>query len=352
MLRRRGLWIALCVLGLVLPALGQASKDKDKPAAGGDKAAAADKAAAGADKGAVLKWKFEKDKPFYQEMTTTTEQNMKVMNSDVNQKQSQTFWFSWTPTGQDKDGNWTLKQKIEGVKMSINIGGNPIEYDSTKDTAGSNPLSDFFKNLVGSEFTLTVDKDTLKVKDISGRSEFIKKLAAANPQMEPLLNQILSDQALKEMADPTFAAVPNKEVKKGDAAATWTRDSKLNMGPIGRYENSYKYTYDGKDEKQKGLDRIKVDTTLKYIPTEEAQGTANPLPFKIKSANLTSSDAGGTILFNEDKGRIESSDLSLTLKGQLSIEIGGTTTTVDLNQKQNTTVKTTDTLPAGLKKTT
>jgi uncharacterized protein DUF6263 len=336
-LRRRGLWIALCVLGLVLPAVGQGTKDQDKtkPAAGGDKAA-------------NLKWKFEKDKPFYQEMTTTTEQNMKVMNSDVTQKQSQTFWFSWTPTGQDKDGNWTIKQKIDGVKMKIEIGGTPIEYDSTKDQTGSNPLSDFFKQLVGSEFTLTVDKD-LKVKDVAGRKEFIDKLAAANPQMKPLLDQILSDQALKEMADPTFAAVPNKEVKKGDKGATWKRESKLNMGPIGRYENTYDYTYEGKDEKQKNLDRIKVATTLKYFPPEEAQGAANPLPFKIKSANLTSSDAGGTILFNEDKGRVESSDLSLTLKGELSIEIGGTTTKVDLNQKQNTTVKTTDSPSPALK---
>jgi hypothetical protein len=336
-LRRRGLWIALCVLGLVLPAVGQDTKNK-----------AADKAATGADKPANLKWKFEKDKPFYQTMTTSTEQNMKVMNSDVTQKQEQTFWFSWTPTGQDKDGNWTLKQKIEGVKMSINIGGQNIDYDSTKDSAATNPLADFFKNLVGSEFTLTVDKNTLKVKDISGRSEFVKKLAAANPQMEPLLNQILSDQALKEMADPTFAAVPNKEVKKGDPA--WERESKLNMGPIGSYENTYKYTYEGKDEKQKNLDRIKVDTTLKYVPPADTQaGATNPLPFKIKTANLTSSDAGGTILFNEDKGRVESSDLSLTLKGELTIEIGGTTTKVDLNQKQNTKVTTSDTQPAGLK---
>lgn len=347
MLYRRGLWIiALCALGLVLPAVGQDTKDKSKDKT--KEKAPTEKVAAGQDKGAVLKWKFEKDKPFYQEMTTTTQQTMKVMNSDVTQNQSQTFYFSWTPTGQDKDGNWTLKQKIEGVKMSIDIGGNKIEYDSTKDSAAANnPLSDFFKQLVGSEFKLTIDKDTLKVKDISGRTEFIKKLAQANPQMEPLLNQILSDQALKEMADPTFAAVPNKDVSKG---ATWTRDSKLNMGPIGSYDNTYKYTYEGKDDKQKNLDRIKVDTTLKYTPPAEAQGATNPLPFKIKSANLTSSDAGGTILFNQDKGRIESSDLSLTLKGELSIEIGGTTTKVDLNQKQTTKVTTTDTQPAGLKK--
>jgi hypothetical protein len=292
------------------------------------------------DKPVTLKWKLEKDKPFYQEMTTTTKQTMKVMNSDVNQNQTQTFYFSWTPTAQDKDGNWTVKQKIDGVKMSIDIGGSKIEYDSTKEAPAANPLSDFFKQLVGSEFTLTLDKD-LKVTKIEGRDAFVKKLAQANPQMEPLLNQILSDKALKEMADPTFASIPNKEVKKDE---TWSKDSKLDMGPIGTYDNTYKYTFVGKDDKDSKLDKIKVETTLKYTPPTES-GASNPLPFKIKSANLTSKNAGGTIWFNTDKGRIDHSDTSLTLQGELNIEIGGQTTKVDLTQEQTTKVTTSDKNP-------
>jgi hypothetical protein len=292
------------------------------------------------DKPVTLKWKLEKDKTFYQEMTTTTKQTMKVMNSDVNQNQTQTFIFSWTPTAVDKDGNWTIKQKIEGVKMSIDIGGSKIDYDSTKDQATANPLSDFFKQLVGSEFTLTLDKD-LKVSKVEGRDGFVKKLSAANPQMEPLLNQILSEKALKEMADPTFAAVPNKEVKKGDS---WTRESKLDMGPIGTYETTNKYTYEGPDEKDKKLEKIKVETTLKYTAPSDTAAT-NPLPFKIKSADLKSSNATGTIWFDADKGRIDHSETSLKLDGDLNIEIGGQTTKVTLSQEQTTKVSTSDKNP-------
>jgi hypothetical protein len=293
---------------------------------------------------ANLKWKFEVNKPFYQEMTTTTNQTMKVMNSDVVQKQAQTFYFSWTPTAEDKDGNWTIKQTIEGVKMNINIGGQNIDYDSTKEATAQNPLGDFFKQLVSSSFTLTLDKG-MKVTKIDGRADFIKKLAAANPQMEPLLNQILSEQALKDMADPTFAAIPNKEVKKDES---WTKESKLDMGPIGTYETSYKYTYAGKNtdgatDQDKKLDKIKVETTLKYNPPDPAANS--PLPFKIKQAELTSKDAGGTILFNAEKGRIESSSMHLTLTGKLKIEIGGQTTDVDLTQTQTTEVKTSDKNP-------
>ena len=43
--------------------------------------------------------------------------------------------------------------------------------------------------------------------------------------MKALLEQILNEDSLKQMADPTFAAVPGKEVKKGDPA--WEKKTKL-----------------------------------------------------------------------------------------------------------------------------
>jgi hypothetical protein len=264
---------------------------------------------------------------------------MKVMGSDIKQKQEQTFWFSWTPVKKNDDGSWEIKQKIEGVAMKIEIGGQPIEYDSRKEGGQtSTALSEFFKQLVGSEFTLTVDKD-FKVTKIEGRDAFLKKLTGANPQMESLLKQILSEDALKEMADPTFAAIPNKEVKKD---ATWDKTSKLNMGPIGTYENTYKYTFEGKNKD--GKTTIKVDTTLKYTPPADNTPSGG-LPFKIKSATLASKNAGGTITFDPDKGRVEESTMNVEMSGDLNIEIGGQTTAVKLDQTQKTTVKTTSENP-------
>ena len=273
MLSRRWLLTLLVVAGLMAPAFGQEKKDDKKEPAktdtkGPDKKEPDKKEPdkKEPDKTAVndtvdLKWKFEKGKTFYQEMTTKTEQNMTVMGMKINQTQTQTFYFSWTPKEQ-KDDNWIITQKIEGVKMDIQVGGNPITFDSTKETPANNPLSEFFKALVGSEFTLTLSPKN-EVTDIKGKDEFLQKLIKANQQMEPLLKQILSDEALKQMADPAFSVVPNKPVKKGD---TWEKNATLNMGPIGTYKTTYKYTYEGKDEKNPKLDKIKVDTTLEYTP--------------------------------------------------------------------------------------
>jgi len=289
-----------------------------------------------------LTWKLEKDKAFYQEMTTTANQGMKVMGQDVTQKQTQTFYFSFTPTTQDSTGNWTVKQKIEGVKITIDINNNAVSYDSTNASAANNALSEFFKQLVGAEFTLTIDK-ALKVTKVEGRDEFIKRLGGANAQMEPLLKKILNDDALKQMADPTFGVLPGKEVTKGEQ---WTRESKLSLGPIGGYESKFTYTYEGKDEKDANIAKIKVATTLKYILPTEAEG----LPFKIVSADLKADNAGGTIRFDTAKGRIADSELKIQLTGTLEIEIGGTKTKVELKQEQTTSVKNHDTNPAAAKK--
>jgi hypothetical protein len=292
------------------------------------------------DKPVTLKWKFVKDQPIYQEMKTETKQTMKVMGSDVTQSQDQTFYFSWTPKEQKGD-DWTIVQKILGVKMKIDIGGTKVEYDSTAAAPAGNPLADFFQKLVGSEFTITVNKEN-KVTKVEGREAFLQKLIGANPQMEGLLKQILSEDALKEMAEPTFGVIPAKEIKKGD---TWERTSKLDMGPIGSYQNTYKYTYDGEGADK--LHTIKVDTTVKYVPPADSamQGGANALPFKIKSAELKSSNATGTVKFNAEKGRVESSDMKLDLKGELNIEISGQTTKVELTQAQSTSVKALDKNP-------
>ena len=75
--------------------------------------------------------KFEKEadgksyKTFYQKMTTNVLQVIKVQGQDLTQKQESTFYFEWRPLKQEGD-KWVLKEKVEGLRMSIDTSGNPI----------------------------------------------------------------------------------------------------------------------------------------------------------------------------------------------------------------------------------
>ena len=288
-----------------------------------------------------LAWKFTKDVPFFQEMTTKTIQNIKVQGLDVGQNQEQTFYFKFLPQTQAAD-KWIVQQTIEGVKMKIDIAGNPVSYDSTNEVAapGTNTaLTEFFKALKGSQFTLTIAKD-YTVEKVDGRDEFVKKLVAANKQLEQLLNKILGEEAMKQMADPTFGVVPKEKKKIGDK---WDRKVKLVLGPLGSYENTYNFEW----KKTTGdVAEIAVGVVLVYTaPPADAAGET--LPFKIKEGKLVQdtdpkAKNGGTILFNTKTGRIDSSDVTVKMTGNLKLDIAGTVTDVTLTQEQTTTVKTQD----------
>jgi hypothetical protein len=310
-------------------------------------------AAGGQDRAFTLKFKDDKGAlvPFYQEMKTEVTQHIKVQGQDLPQRQSSTFWYQWTPIKEEKakEGKedvvkWTLKQKIEGLQMEIDISGNPIKYDSrTTDTTGSagNPgLVEFFKNLKDSEFTVTLGKN-YKVEKVEGKEDFIKKLGAGSAQMDALLKKVMTDDAIKEMTDPTYKLFPDSPKKPGDK---WEKKTNLNLGPIGAYELTYKFTYVGpeKEGPKKDLDKITVETAINYTaPKDLTEG----LLFRIKEGStLTSEKEGntGTVYYDPKNQRIDEAVINIKLKGNLIVVIGGTDTKVELTQEQKTTIKTSD----------
>lgn len=288
-----------------------------------------------AQDGDKWEWKaFGKGAKWYQKLKTETTQTMKVMGQEVKQNQEQTFTIEWT--GQEpKDGKLVVQQKIIGVFMKIDIGGVNITYDSEDAKQANNPMTDFFKKLLEADLKLTIDPKTMTVTDITGHDDLVKKLGQTNPQMEPLLNKILSKEALTQMAEPTWGAYPLTPVKKGD---TWKRNSKLDLGPIGTYDTAYTYTYEGAE---KAGEKIKIDASLSYSPPKTNLG----LPFTIKDATLKSKEGTGTAIFDKAKGRFESSTMKMKLDGTLKIEVGGMETVVELTQDQTATVTSSDTDP-------
>ncbi len=278
----------------------------------------------------VFQWKFEKDKPFYQEVTTTTTQEHTVKGNKVNQSQVQTFYLGWTPLKEECD-NWTLKEKCLGVKMDLDVGGNKIQFDSTKEVKADNRLGDFYKSLTGLEFQVTLDKEGRPTK-VEGREEFLNKVAAAD---QALTRQIMSEAALRQLAEACFAGPPGHAVRPGD---TWTRKSVLEVGSLASYCCTYTYSYKGKEGK---FDRIEVESTLTVLPAAEGGGA---LPFKFKQGKGNSGGAG-VILFDRARGRIDSLESTLNIEGVLTPRTGDADGEVLVSQKQKITLKTTDANP-------
>ncbi len=274
---------------------------------------------------------FEDKAGFYQEVDTNTTQKMKVMGQDVTQVQEQKFYIKWTPLGKDK-GDYKVEQKIEAVKMKIDIGGNQIAFDSTipPDKQQKNPMTDFFNALLKQKLTFIISPN-MEIKSIEGRDEFIKSLSETNPAIKTLLETIMSESALKQMAEPTWWAMPRGE-------KTWTRTSALKLGPIGVYDTKFTFKDEGTEANNKNLEKIKIEAELKYTAPPEKQNTG--LPFTIKTAKLESKGGTGEAIFDRATGRIASSKLTMQLEGTLEIEVGNMKTDISLNQTQVSTTRT------------
>jgi Family of unknown function (DUF6263) len=284
-----------------------------------------------------IEWKFEKDKAFYQTVTTETTRTLKFTGRDVSQKIKQTFFLAWTPAKQE-DKNWIVKLQIVGFQMDFDGGSNKVAYDSTKDDKASGSLPDFFKALFDAEFAYTLNAE-MQATRVEGRDKAVEALAKANPLQETMVRQVLGEDALKQVADTSFAALPNKEVKKGDI---WTRTASLLLGPIGTYETKYTYTDLGAD-KDANLEKIAVKADMTYKkPSDTRLGF---FPFKVNSADLKTTEGSGSIDFRKDRGRAEKWELKLTIKGKLNIDVGGKDTEIEVNETQTTTVTTSDENP-------
>jgi hypothetical protein len=285
---------------------------------------------------------FVKDKTFYQEQTTRTDQTLKLMGTDVVQKQEQTFYFSWTPTGQEQDGSWTLKQRVEGVKLRVDIGGNVVEYDSTTGAQkGAPALAEFFKELVGSEFTVRVDRNKRVLEADAGN--LADRLGKANPQSAALLKQILTRDALRQMSESAFGPLPAKAVAAKDR---WTRERTLSVGPIGTYRTAEECLYVGTIRRNgEEVHEVTVTSSVEHAPPGDGQGEAPALPFRVKKADLKSGKQDGGVVHYDTTGRLLDAETRLRITGSLTIEIGGQDTTVDLKQDQRTTVRALERLP-------
>ncbi len=302
-----------------------------------------------------LKLKNDKNEyaPFYQEMSTEVAQSIKVQGQDLSQSQKSTFWYQWMPIkeekvkeGAEEVNKITLKQKVEGLALTIDISGNPITYDSRKTDnstgAGNAGLVEFFKNLKDAEFTATLGKN-YKVEKVDGKDAFITKLSAGSTNMDAMLKRVLSEEALKEMVDPTFKMYPDAPKKKGEA---WERTAKLPLGPIGTYDVTYKFKYaePEKEGPNKDFDKIDVETVIAYTPPKDG---ADGLLFKIKDVGtkLASVPEGskGVVYYDPKNQRIAEATINIKLKGELAVVIGGADTKVELSQEQKTVIRTRDT---------
>jgi hypothetical protein len=273
----------------------------------------------------ALDWKLKEGDRFYLLTESTFNQVMELPGKEggkeIKQEITQTAVLQFYVEKKTPDGNYTIKQTIEGLMVKGGAGaGTPVSDDKIQ----------------GASFTLTLNPK-LEVVKLEGYSDFIKKLAGDDPSVLKTVKSIVTEELLTKAATQAFAFLPTKQVKEGDE---WGADRtiKMPLGPLGALEatNTYKYVGKGKLN-DKELDKISFTTKVAYSLPKEDAGIA----FRVIKGTLTVDDnAKGTIYFDSANGRLVQYEMSLNLTGDLTLSINNVPLDTKIT-KQEQTVKVT-----------
>jgi len=256
-----------------------------------------------------LEMKFKEGDKFYVETVSNTKQVMEFMGTKNESESDSTQVTSFKVLKSDKDGV-VIEQKIESIKNK-NSGGLP----------GADKIMDALK---GATFKLTLNNKG-EVTKIEGYDEFMKKLSADNELAGKMLKSFMSEETIKATAAESFAFLPPKAVSKGD---TWKRSQAVPLGPLGSLKGETTYTYKGPG---KDGEEISFDQSLEYAPPKEGDDS---LPFKITKGEMKADKASGSMTFDASKGRLVKTEQSTKMKGSLTFEVAGNTTSLTMEMTQ------------------
>jgi hypothetical protein len=278
--------------------------------------------------------RLDSKEPFYQVNTISNTQGMTVLDMEVSQTQSCTYYLHWQPQGKDREDHWQFLLRLIAVKVNVNVGGTEVSWHSWYGDPPPNPLADLFKSVVGAEYQLTLRSDRTIVK-LETRKKILK-LGHGNKQVWDALNSHFGEETMKEVVQPVFGLAPGKAVRPGDSwssAATW------NLGSLSTPQIQLKITYAGESATQHYL---QLEMPAKALASMKTPVDAT---YKILSSDLRISIPKGTARFDRRAGRVVQLEREVAVEGSMQIELGGRPVRIDMRQRQKTTMETRDTRP-------
>lgn len=266
--------------------------------------------------------KFEEGTAVTQETNSKTHQILTINGQEVETDSEESTTSTRTIGQRQTDGTLPIAIKVEAVKINLNLpGGINFQYDSTAPAPKDADerlafLTDIFKAIAGSSYTVAVDKEG-KAVSVEGLDKLLQKAEELNPQAGAMLKSRLDVERIKAQVGEERARYPEILVREGES---WNRTESqaLGGGQTLTFEKTYEYL--GTVEKEgKALDKIGVKVTgVTYTMDADS-----PSPLKVEKSDLKIDSSEGTILFDREAGRAIEETLLTRIKGDMTMSIMG-----------------------------
>jgi hypothetical protein len=265
-----------------------------------------------------LAWKLDKGDKFYVETNTKLDQTI-TLPGGQKQKQNQ---------------NQTTFHRYRVVEKT----GEKLVLEQTilrSETAGNLAPDDAAKRLKGVTMTYTLDP-SFRVTDVQGYDKFLDAASGDDATARKALAAMLPEEVLKTAVEDLFGSVPGKAVKAGES---WTRKTRLPMGPIGDFQVKATYKYTGSADAD---EKITLAADMTY---SAPKGGGAGLPFQITKGELKADQFTGTVHFDAKAGRVRTAEAATKVNGKLTFRAAGNDVEVEIKQDMTITSKVTDKNP-------
>lgn len=288
---RRGLVLALVVLGAVAPAAQAQVK---------------------------LEYKYPEGRKSSYRASIKTHQVLSILGMDVETEADQSTVSSEAVGKRNADGTLPLTQKIESVRAQLSLpGGINVNFDSADPNAKiDNPqvafLGEVFKALVGVSYTVVLDPKN-KAKFVEGTETFDAALDKLDPKAAAVLRGRLGAEKLKRSFEEEHSDLPEVLARPGE---TWETTKVMDLEADQSLTFRNRYEYLGTVEKDgKQLDKIGV----RALSVVYAVDPKSPSPLKVNKSDLKIDSSEGTILFDREAGQTVESKSVTRIKGDLTL---------------------------------
>ncbi len=212
----------------------------------------------------------------------------------------------------EADGSLSVLQRVEQAET---MKADPL-------TQGV--LRDLLAKLVGASFRISVGPDGS-----------VRAFEGAAPRGHTTVGSLLGGQGIqmvsiidpdgwREIAELTFFQPPSP----AGSGRTWDRPTTHRWGPLGNWSGKVVFR---PMQQRDNLMPFSYTLQLKHHPPKPSD---DALPFRIVQAEFQHRQAGGTIVYDRDKGRVVQAKEDFSVQGQLILELLGQEVPVGLDESQ------------------
>jgi hypothetical protein len=262
-----------------------------------------------------LVWKLEPGRRLYQELIVTQKSSCQVQGLDVTTGLKYFVLSSFTVEDITTDGAIIVRQKVEATRL--------LEADAMAQSV----FGDLLKKLAGATFRLTLSPQ-MEIVALEAAEGAFPIATGGNPMAgQPLMMASLVDRdGWRELDQLTFFQ-PGRTLKTNDR---WQQPVDHSWGPLGNWRGQADYRYEGESD---GLAEVVYDLKLAHQPPDaKAAGT---LPFRPTDTTFQTERAGGIILFDRQRGRVEQAAETFHVRGSMAIEVFGQKVSIGVTEEQD-----------------